>query len=661
MQNYLSETLNAIAQNYYSALKLKSEKCALSQTAVKVLGNQSFRRNKLNPLLDIHAFCVQASKLDERAFSSSLFTHITDANSLSAIIDRIEAEGKVNHACIARIVYLSFEPKDLADLKATLLSINEIDPHVAASLALWAYRATAFPPSTSIPEIISSLLAVRDYESISILRQFCDFVKNIPLPQARQLALNYYLNKKFSESLFWSTHVVSKRKNELGTHQLRVAAKTHLCDWTNAQEDERIKRRTLASGDTISPLLALSWIDDPRLQLKSAKRKAAVSQRLRSRPLQQSDRITIAYVSSDIREHPMARLLAPLLSHHDSSKFDILLFSTGPSDDSKIAKSVKNSVDKFFDVSLCDTPQMIKLMRAQNIDVCIDLNGLSRGARPELFDHGVAPVQAQFLGYPGTTGSKSIDYIIADEIVIPESERRHYCENVVYLPGTYYPPQMKPSAVTATPTTKKRFPKDSFVFCCFNNSYKISNVEFEIWARCLRKIDNSVLWLLSSNTHMEENLRNKFVELGGDPERLIFAPRGNHNEYMAHYLHADVFLDTFNYNAHTTASDALMMGVPVVTKKGRQFSARVAASILYAAGLPELVTTTATEYEELILSLAKSEDQLREVKKRVIASHKESKFLNAESYTKGFEAAVEAMHRANGSNLRPEDIHIQLD
>ena len=281
-------------------------------------------------------------------------------------------------------------------------------------------------------------------------------------------------------------------------------------------------------------------------------------------------------------------------------------------------------------------------MKNDKIDIAIDLNGYTKNNRLSLFLNKIAPIQINYLGYPGTTGSKNFDYIIADKIIIPENQKKYFNEKVLYMPYTYQPtnnnrkiPKKKISRTDCS------LPESSFVFCCFNNNYKISKIEFEIWMKLLNKVPNSVLWLIKSNKYAEENIKIYSLSYGIKSERIIFADLLKNAEHLSRHSNADLFLDTFNYGAHTTASDALWTGLPVITKLGNSFASRVCSSLLNAIDLPELITHTNTEYEKLALDLALNPEKLNKIKQKLNKNIKTSKLFDTQQYTKDFESLIE--------------------
>ena len=284
-------------------------------------------------------------------------------------------------------------------------------------------------------------------------------------------------------------------------------------------------------------------------------------------------------------------LMSQVFALHDTSRFEVIIYSYGVRKNDEIIEKLTSHVSIFHDVSAMTDRQIVELARSEKLDLAVDLKGYTVDSRLELFAYGLAPVQISHLGYPGTLGTKFIDYFIADPILIPEEKRHYYSEKIIYLPNSYQPNDNERFIPDKAITREEAgLPIDGFVFCCFNDNYKISPKEFDIWMRLLNKVEGSVLWLLRSNSWAEMNMKKEAVARGIDAERLVFAEKMPHAEHLARHRLADLFLDTFNVNAHTTASDALWTGLPIITKLGESFAARVAGSLLNAVGLPELIT-----------------------------------------------------------------------
>jgi predicted O-linked N-acetylglucosamine transferase (SPINDLY family) len=303
--------------------------------------------------------------------------------------------------------------------------------------------------------------------------------------------------------------------------------------------------------------------------------------------------------------------------------------------------------------------QAADLARRDELDIAVDLKGYTGDSRLGIFAWRPAPIQISYLGYPGTLAAPFIDYVIADKVVIPEEMRQHYAESVFYLPDSY---QVNDNTRTIADRQLTRaevgLPEAGFVFCCFNSSYKITPQEFDIWMRLLDRVEGSVLWLFEANQWAPDNLRREAEKRAIDPDRLVFAERLPQAEHLARHRLADLFLDTFNVNAHTTASDALWAGLPVVTRLGRGFAARVAGSLLQAVGLPELVTTTSEDYEALALDLATDPARLSTIKARLATNRLTMPLFDSEALTRHIEAAYETVYGNYLTGDEPRDIVI---
>ena len=342
-----------------------------------------------------------------------------------------------------------------------------------------------------------------------------------------------------------------------------------------------------------------------------------------ARPLWRSeryhhDKIRIAYLSTDFRAHAVAFLIVGIFEHHDKDRFETIAISFSRDDKSETRTRIETAFDRFIDVQEMSDSEVAALMREMEIDIAIDLNGYTGDSRTAILAHRPAPVQVNYLGYPGTMGAPYIDYIIADRMVIPEAQQNHYSEKIVYLPDAYQANDRKRRVADRTPTRSEAgLPERGFVFASFNNTYKIGPEVFDVWMRLLRSIEGSVLWLLEDNAIAGANVKREAQARGVAPERLVFAPRNKPDEHLARHRLADLFLDTLPYNAHTTASDALWMGLPLVTCPGNTFPGRVAASLLNAIGMPQLVTASLAEYEALARKLAGDPAALAAIKAKL--------------------------------------------
>lgn len=436
-----------------------------------------------------------------------------------------------------------------------------------------------------------------------------------------------------------------------------------VCDFSiYADLPDLLRRIDSGSAGNWSPFILLSWEDNPKNQLARAQKFIENARQVAPLPFpppveRQSERVRIGYFSADFHDHATMFLMAGLLREHDHTKFEIIAYSYGSTATGEWRKQAMGDVDEFHDVADCTEPEIVALARSHNLDIAIDLKGFTAENRLGIFGYRLAPVQVSYLGYPGSLGASFMDYIVADPVLIPAEHRDAYSENVIYLPHTYQPTDnARRISDEALARADYGLPDDAFVFCSFNNSYKIGRVEFRIWMRVLKQVENSVLWLLDTNEWSVNNLRKEARLMGVDPSRLIFAPKVSQAEHLARHKHADLFLDSYFYNAHTTASDALWGGLPLVTKVGKQFSARVAASILTAVGLQELITSNDEDYERLIIELATSPEKLGSIKEKLLDNIPKMPLFDTERYTRNFENALMQAHAIQMEGMGPRDI-----
>lgn len=370
-------------------------------------------------------------------------------------------------------------------------------------------------------------------------------------------------------------------------------------------------------------------------------------------------KIRIGYLSGEFREQATAHLLVGVLENHDSTQFEIYAFDNGWDDRSEVRRRIVGSVHDVVDISQLDDSKATAAICEKQIDILINLNGYFGEHRLQVFARRPAPVQVNYLGFPGTLGAHYIDYIIADRHVIPEGHEGFYTEKVVHLPNCYQANDgSKKIGSQLFNRQKCGLPESGFVFCCFNNNYKILPQMFDCWMRLLFKVEGSVLWLLEDSETAASNLKKEAAARGLNPERLIFAPRIPLQEHLSRHRLADLFLDTLPYNAHTTASDALWTGLPLLTQIGDTFPGRVAASLLNAVGLPDLVTATQHEYEGLAIELAANPEKLATIKNRLSQNRLTEPLFNTRLFTRHIERAYEAMYERLQAGLPPENISV---
>jgi predicted O-linked N-acetylglucosamine transferase (SPINDLY family) len=351
--------------------------------------------------------------------------------------------------------------------------------------------------------------------------------------------------------------------------------------------------------------------------------------------------------------------MAGVFECHDKSCFEVTAISFGPDDNSEIRQRLKASFERFVDVSTFSDDQIANLAKTFEIDILIDLMGFTTDSRTGILARRPAPIQVSYLGYPGTMGASYIDYIIADQTVIPDDCRKFYSEKIVALPNTYQANDRKRVISNkAFARSDLGLPSKGFVFCCFNNSYKIIPSVFDCWMRILKQVEGSALWLLKDNASATINLKKEAVARGVGSERIVFAERIPLPEHLARHKLADLFLDTLPYNAHTTASDALWAGLPVLTCQGDTFAGRVAASLLKAIGLPELITTTLEAYEQMAIDLAMHPEKLGAIKRKLDGNRLTTPLFDTKLFTKHIERAYAAMYERHQTGLAADHINI---
>lgn len=438
-----------------------------------------------------------------------------------------------------------------------------------------------------------------------------------------------------------------------------------VCDWENWSTDLTRYVSAITAGKLVTaPFPLLSLIDDPELHLVAATLYSNAefprSVALRNTPECAANRkLRIGYYSSDFRDHATAYLIAELLETHDASKFELYGFSLGPNVQDAMRDRIAAAFGEFVDATGKSDHEIAKLSRDFGIDIAVDLNGFTRNARPGIFAARCAPLQVSYLGYPGTMGAKHIDYLIADRSVIPEESQQYYTEKIIYLPNSY---QVNDSRRRISDRVFSRqelgLPATGFVFCCFNNNYKILPSTFDGWMRILSAVEGSALWLLEDNPAAARNLRKEAKARGIDASRLVFAQRLKLDEHLARQRVADLFIDTLPCNAHTTASDALWAGLPVLTCTGKSFASRVAGSLLNAIGLPELIAHTQEEYETMAIELARSPGKLGEIRQKLAQNRLTTPLFDCELFAKHLEAAYEKMYAQHKAGQAPAFIDI---
>lgn len=418
-----------------------------------------------------------------------------------------------------------------------------------------------------------------------------------------------------------------------------------LCDWRDYDQQLTSLVVNIEQGSKVASCFpVMTLVDSLTVQRRAAEiyvaDKYPPNDSLGSIPSSNSSqRIRIGYFSADFHNHATTWLMAELFEHHDRSRFELFAFSFGPNRHDDMRVRIMESFDEFIDVRANTDEEVARLARAKRLDIAVDLKGYTQDGRLGIFAYRAAPVQVGFLGYPGTVGADYIDYLIADRTVIPEASQCGYVEKIAYLPNSYQVNDRKRKISTQFMSRAQvGLPESAFVFCCFNANYKITPAVFDRWMRILLAVPGSVLWLLQDNLTAASNLRKEAEVRGVNPERIVFANKIDLPDHLARHRLADLFLDTLPCNAHTTASDALWAGLPVLTQKGEGFASRVAASLLNAIRIPELITETGAQYEALAIELATQAEKLKAVKTKLQQNRLTTPLFDSQQYTRDLES-----------------------
>jgi len=444
----------------------------------------------------------------------------------------------------------------------------------------------------------------------------------------------------------------------------KLYQQAQLCDWEGISNDINFIPLLGINKQSVSPFDLLSLEDAPERHKKRS--EVFFKDKFFQTPLdpdlkpkKNSKIIRIGYFSADFKEHVVSRLIANVIETHNKNNFIVYGYSLKKTTEDVLQKRLISSLDIFRDVSQATDKEVALLAREDGIDIAIDLNGYTQNSRTRIFAYRTAPIQISYLGYPGTMGSDFIDYIIADTNLIPESSQCFYSEKPIYLPDTYMPGDNNSKiSIKYLSRNELGLPDDAFVFCAINNSYKISLSIFEIWMRLLRKVNNSVLWLLSPNDDVKSHIIKVARDNSINPNRLVFAEPKPYEQYIGQFSKADLFLDTFTYNAGATANNVLWAGLPIVTKSGKSYTSRMATSMLKAIGLDELVTKTEKEYEDLIFDLATNPQKLEKIRVKLSKNRFSKPLFNIKLFTKNLEEGYRRAYENYALGNKPKTIKL---
>ena len=460
------------------------------------------------------------------------------------------------------------------------------------------------------------------------------------------LALLHYEQNHFAIALNLYDTVYSLQSDYPFLLGYRLHTKMHICDWRNFEQELAELASLLENQQSVSaPFPVVTLLDNAQLQQQTAKLWTQTyhpaNLALTDIPAYQHNKIRIAYLSADFHEHATAYLMAGVFAAHDKEKFEITAVSFGPDLQDAMRTRLQTYFDHFFDVRELSDEKIATLLREWEIDIAIDLKGHTHNSRLDIFAQRAAPIQISYLGYPGTIGADYIDYILADNWVLPTEQQGFYDEKVLYLPNSYQANDDQRAIADYQPSRAElNLPETGLVFCCFNHTYKITPEVFTIWLNLLEQVPGSVLWLLASNPQAVKNLSYVAEQCGISAQRLIFAENVAVAKHLARQQQADIFLDTFPCNAHTTASDALWAGLPVLTCSGKSFVSRVAGSLLRAIDLPELITDNLTDYQNLALKLANDRGLLADIRAKLAKNRTHSALFDSVRFCRGLEAVL---------------------
>jgi predicted O-linked N-acetylglucosamine transferase (SPINDLY family) len=667
------------------AIKFFDKSAILDPTNIKIFINKAVILNKLNRLDELINCYQRITQLNPNYIDA----YTNQAETLYSI-------GKVDDALNLYYKAIEIEPKNSAiynnfgNLFYKLDRLNEAINFYEKSITIKSDNPSAYKnlglvfikkrkSNEAINYLKKSIQNREDYEVYTNLAVIYSTLNNkealIYYDKAIKLKPNeaeayvlkaYHLQSinKIDKAILTFDDALKINKDYKYLFGERLHSKNSICDWANFENDISWVNKRLKEKKCVAvPLSVCAFFDDPEIQKLGAeiyvKDKYPFNNNLgKISKYSKNKKIKLGYFSGDFGEHPVAYLVTELFELHDKAKFELFAFSVSDKIKSKTRTRIEKSFDEFVDVANYSDKEVALLAREKKIDIAIDLGGYTKNSRSSILAMGAAPIQINYLGYPGTTGANYIDYIISDKFIIPNELQHFYSEKIIYLPKCYQPNE------ESIPISKKIYtrknegiPESVFVFCCFNNSWKITPKIFKIWIRLLSKIEKSILWFPGFSSLAIKNLKNECSKLGVDEKRLVFSSIEKVREdHHAKIKLADIFLDCFPYGAQSTASDFLRAGVPVITLRGKSFSNQVASSILINLNLSELVTLSEEDYENLAIKFATNPDYLKEIKEKLMLNVKASSLYNVKEYTRSIESGYIQVYDRYHDNLNPDNV-----
>ncbi len=576
-----------------------------------------------------------------------------------------EADGRTDEAERLYLEILATDPKQApAADRLGVMALARLDPHTAVSWFETAIAADAnFPPA-----LINLGVAFRQLGRLDdAARAFAAVIMAWPDFAAAHYLLGQVVWEQggYDEASQYIRRAILFSPEFANDYQDQVYDRLSKCDWRGYEAMKALVTQLVKAGNpATSPLNFMyysnSIADQDQCARTFARRNHPQRPALWNGEPRRPGKIRIGYLSSDFHDHPVAHLLAGVLEAHDRDAFEIVGFSCSPPMDQPIRQRIIPAFDAFLEVAHLNDLAIAQLVRGRDIDILVSLSGYTVNGRPDVLTGRPAPVQVNYHGYPGSLGAPYVDYLIADRQVVPEADARYYVEKLAWLPNSYQPTDDKGQIADATPVRAEAgLPQDGFVFMAYNASRKISPDIFAAWMRILNRTPGSALWLMDSGEAAQTNLRREAQARGVDPGRLVFAPRlDSRADHLARHRLADLFIDTWPYNAHSTASDALWAGLPVLTCEGDTFPSRVGASLVRAAGLGELATRSLVDYEDLAVDLAKDPARMAALRERTRTDVHKSPLFQTAAYTRHLEAAYRTMFERVQAGLPPQAFEV---
>jgi len=655
------------AKKYFLDGLLSVENGNFSEAETLFLQALKIMPERVSILTNLSAVQIKLSKFDEAYKVALRSTEIEDHNAAAwlnvglALFNLNESEGAMQ----AYNKALSLNPQ----YPEALLNVGVLFAGQRLFYeAIKKYEAVLELNNNNVEAWVNKGVALHE------LKQYPEALKNFDTAIGlNKDSVEAWLNKSntlFEQGAFDTSLACVERayhlrpEQELAIGEL-LKAKFKMCEWGGIEElidkcCQDINHGRLAS----SPFPLIGFVDDPSAHLQAASlyvKKHFPTSKLTKTTFQVNAKvkIKIGYYSADFHNHATSYLMAQALEEHNSERFEIYAFSFGPVLKDDMRQRIKSLFYKFIEIGDLSDKEVVELSRSENIDIAVDLKGFTQYARTGIFAHKLAPLQINYLGYPGTLGAIYFDYVIADRALIPVDLQKFYSEKIVYLPNSYQANDARRKISNSTHNkVDLGLSAAGFVFCCFNNNYKILPNIFDIWMRILKSVEGSVLWLFEDNPFASRNLKLEAEKRGVDSSRLIFASKLPLDQHLARLRLADLFLDTLPYNAHTTASDALWAGLPLLTCPGKSFASRVAASLLHAVELPELVMDSLEAYEAKAIELAKDTSQLNAIKLKLEQNRKTSSLFDGKLFAQHLEMAYEAMFARYQAGLEPDVIDV---